>query len=98
MKGALDCYVTYKEEENLTKKKMCQKLCWSGYHKCYDNDEENLFMGIDKDYLKRALCKYLKNKFKCEMCPFVTDELGDFRKHFLENHRDHSWLNVGYVN
>ena len=63
-------------------------MCWCGDHKCYENDEQNSFMGLDCVYLRPVISdKSVKNNFKCKSCNFDSDEIADIKNHFMENHR-----------
>ena len=80
--------LTDKELEKL-EDELCLNLCWRGYHVCNEKDEDNLLLGIDISYLR--WCIYnddVKNKFKCQACPFAREEMEEVNNHFMEHHRN----------
>ena len=77
------------EELEKLEDELCLNLCWRGYHVCNEKDEDNLLLGIDISYLR--WCIYnddVKNKFKCQACPFAREEMEEVNNHFMEHHRN----------
>ena len=56
-------------------------MCWCGDHKCYENDEQNSFMGVDPVYLWKIVSDKAveKNNYKYQMFDFDSDKMADVR-------------------
>ena len=68
---------------------ICYNICWQGYHKCFEKEEENDFLGIDVKKVKEDFRNCVDEEtFKCEICKFVSCEMENVNKHFLQTHKN----------
>ena len=68
---------------------MCGYICWQGYHKCFEKQEENDFLGVDVEKVKEDFrnCVF-EDTYKCEMCAFKSKAMEKVRTHFLDTHKE----------
>ena len=65
---------------------ICLTICWSGYHKCMDHDEDNELLGVDVVKIRDDYNNRRKEKFHCEKCNYLSTEMEEVKNHFLAKH------------
>ena len=50
------------------KQDICDNICWCGYHKCFNDDEDNELKGINVAKLREDYENSLQEVFQCEVC------------------------------
>ena len=68
------------------KEEICANICWCGYHKCFDHDQDNELMGVHVKKLRAGNDD--EETYYCENCDFKSDLMENVKNHFMLNHRD----------
>ena len=76
------------EEQYDVNEEICGKICWQGYHKCFDKVEENDLMGINRKRMVEDFKNCVEEEiYYCEYCAFKDEEMKMVNKHFFDKHR-----------
>ena len=65
---------------------ICLTICWSGFHKCMDYDEDNELLGVDVGKIRDDYNNRREEKFHCEKCIFFSKDMEDVKVHYLKKH------------
>ena len=75
------------EERFNVNEEICGKMCWQGYHKCFDKEHENELLGVDVERIKDDFRNCVEEKiYYCESCEFEDNNMQIVQDHFLLNH------------
>ena len=70
------------------KQDICDNICWCGYHKCFNDDEDNELKGINVAKLREDYENSLQEVFQCEVCIYKSENMENTKNHFMSNHRE----------
>ena len=66
---------------------ICVNICWSGFHKCMEYDEDNELIGVNVDKIRDDYNNRSEEMFYCEKCKYCSKKMDDVKKHFMLNHK-----------
>ena len=85
-----DKYIKYNQMDEYEQfdvyQEICLTICWSGYHKCQDHDEDNELLGVDVVKIRDDYNNRRKEKFHCEKCNYLSTDMEDVKNHFMAKH------------
>ena len=88
--GKIDIHKKYNEMSEYDQfdvyQEICLNICWSGFHKCMDHDEDNELLGVNVAQIRDDYENRRKEKFHCEKCQYVSKEMEDVKNHYMEKH------------
>jgi hypothetical protein len=70
------------------KEEICANICWCGYHKCFNQDQDNELMGVNVKKLRACNDDEETNYIYCENFDFKSDLMESVKNQFILNHRD----------
>ena len=83
----------YKKYDNMNERdqfdvyqEICLTICWSGFHKCMDHDEDNELLGVNVDKIRDDYKNRREEIFHCEKCTFFSKEMEDVKQHYMKKH------------
>ena len=79
----------YKKNDNMNERdqfdvyqEICLTICWSGFYKCMDHDEDNKLLGVNVEKIRDKYKNRREEKFHCEKCTFVSKEMEEHIKSY----------------
>ena len=65
---------------------ICLNICWEGFHKCMEYDEDNELLGVSVEKINDDYKNRREEKFHCEKCEFFSKNMDDVKEHFMTKH------------
>ena len=65
---------------------ICLNICWSGFHKCMEYDEDNELLGVNVEKIRDDYNNQREERFYCENCTFSSKEMEEVKTHFEKKH------------
>ena len=66
---------------------ICMNICWGGFHKCVEHDEDNELLGVNVQRLNDDFQNRREEEYQCEKCNFCSKDMEAVKEHFLKQHR-----------
>ena len=66
---------------------ICMNICWGGFHKCVEHDEDNKLLGVNVQRLNDDFQNRREEEYQCEKCNFCSKDMEAVKEHFLKQHR-----------
>ena len=66
---------------------ICLNICWSGFHKCMDYDEDNELLGVNVEKIRDDYNNRREERFFCEQCNYFSKEMEDVKIHYMKKHK-----------
>ena len=75
-----------KNDQFYVYQEICLNICWGGFHKCMDHDEDNELLGVNVAQMRDDYENRRKEKFHFEKCQFVSKKMEDVKNHYMEKY------------